>query len=394
MTLLAPQFLYAAFAVAAAVVALHFLVTRQPRLGVLPTARFVPDRPATAIARAAQPSDLPLMLLRVALVLAAGLGLARPVPTPARRADARVILVDVSRSVRDVDALRDAARRVHREGDAVVMFDSAARLLTGRVGDSLRLLVPTTRTGRLSAALIEAMRAASALGARADSIGLVIVSPLDSEEADAATTSIRALWPGRATLRRAGSGAPASATRATLLWAPTTRPRGALARARPDTIGGVVAGEATVVAPFARAWRYPRDSLRGATVIARWVDGEPAAVEWANAAGCIRSISIQAPAAGDLVLRSDFAALVARLNSACPGAQPVVPIAESMVASLTGAGGYASRRAFAPHLDARSTLAPWLFGLAIALALAELLVRTRRRNSTAVAHERAHDVAA
>src|SRR4051794_27505931 len=99
MTLLAPQFLYSSFAVAAAVVALHLLVIRQPRVGVLPTARFVPDRAATAIGRGARPSDLPLLLLRVALVLAAGLGLARPVPTPTRRAEARVIIIDASRSV-------------------------------------------------------------------------------------------------------------------------------------------------------------------------------------------------------------------------------------------------------------------------------------------------------
>ena len=98
MTLLAPGFFFASVAVAAAIVALHFIVTRQPRAAILPTARFVPDTRATTVARARRPSDLLLMLLRVLLVLAAGAGLARPVLTPSRGAEARVVLVDVSRS--------------------------------------------------------------------------------------------------------------------------------------------------------------------------------------------------------------------------------------------------------------------------------------------------------
>ena len=62
MTFLAPGFFFASLAVAAAVIALHFIVTRQPRAGILPTARFVPNMPATATARATRPSDIPLML--------------------------------------------------------------------------------------------------------------------------------------------------------------------------------------------------------------------------------------------------------------------------------------------------------------------------------------------
>src|SRR6476659_4070234 len=110
MSFLAPAFFYASLAVAAAVVALHFIVTRQPRAGILPTARFVPDLPATATARATRPSDIPLMLLRVLLVLAAGAGLAKPILKPSRGAEARVILADVSRSVRDTTAIRDSVR--------------------------------------------------------------------------------------------------------------------------------------------------------------------------------------------------------------------------------------------------------------------------------------------
>ena len=58
MTLLAPAYFFAALAVAAAVVALHFIVTREPRTAPLPTARFVPDRAVRAQSRAIQLQDL------------------------------------------------------------------------------------------------------------------------------------------------------------------------------------------------------------------------------------------------------------------------------------------------------------------------------------------------
>ncbi|MGZ7081217.1 MAG: BatA domain-containing protein, partial [Thermoanaerobaculia bacterium] len=187
MTFLAPGFLYASLAVAAAIVALHFIVTRQPRAGILPTARFVPHTRATTVAPARQPSDFVLMLVRVLLVLAAGAGLARPILTPRRGAEARVILVDVSRSSTDSLAMRDSVRAMYRDRDAVVLFDSSARLVTRNVTDTLAALKPTIRRGSLSAALIAALRAGSALRDRDDSLELVIVSPFAREEFDAAT---------------------------------------------------------------------------------------------------------------------------------------------------------------------------------------------------------------
>jgi hypothetical protein len=135
MTFLAPGFFYASLAVAAAVAALHFIVTRQPRAGILPTARFVPDLPANATARATRPSDLLLMLLRVLIVLAAGAGLAKPVVKPSRGAEARVILMDVSRSVSDTNALRDSVRALYRNHDALVVFDSSARVIPGSAAE-------------------------------------------------------------------------------------------------------------------------------------------------------------------------------------------------------------------------------------------------------------------
>ena len=154
MTFLAPLFLFGAIAVAAGIAALHFIVTRQPRASVLPTARFVPDSPATAIVRDARPSDLLLMAVRVLLVLSAGAALAKPVIKPTRQAVARLFLIDVSRSVADPAEAADSVRRLYRTGDALIVFDSSARLLTGSAAESLSTIRPAAQRGNLSAGLI------------------------------------------------------------------------------------------------------------------------------------------------------------------------------------------------------------------------------------------------
>jgi hypothetical protein len=425
MTFLAPGFFLASLAVAAGLVALHFIVTRQPRAAVLPTARFVPDTRATAVARAPRPSDLLLMFLRVLLVIAAGAGLAKPVLTPPRGREARVILVDVSRSARDSLAMRDSVRGVYRNGDAVVVFDSSARLLGGNLGDTLGALRPSLRRGNLSAAFVAALRAASGLRDRADSLELVVVSPLAREELDAATDSIRGLWPGKARLVRVG-GAVADTTAVTgklaisgdandplavtaglarntasglidrgaiqserreasaaqlIEWPASTRPRFAIQRAVRDTVGGVMAGEAAVVSAFERQWSFPTDSLRGAEVIARWVDGEPAAIEKPDGAGCVRSVAVPVSPVGDLVIRKDFVRFVESLSRPCASVTSLVAADPAVVAKLVGKGGLAPRASFKPLTDMHSDLAPWLFALALVAAIAELFARRRARDT-------------
>ncbi len=440
MTFLAPGFFFASLAVAAAVVALHFIVTRQPRAGVLPTARFVPDMPAKATARATRPSDPWLMLLRVLLVLAAGSALARPVFKPTRSSDARVILLDVSRSSRDAAALRDSALRLYRDGDLLLAFDSATRRIGGSTRDSVSNIKPSHRRGNLSGALLAALRAGSALRDRADSMELVVVSSFAADEIDAATDSIRRMWPGTARLvrvelpvdpmartselsiraasndplqvavalaRRSGSSAAVlvrddgysntsdAAGLPIVEWPASARPRGTVARAVRDTIGGVVAGGDVVIAGFERRWKFVPDSLREAEVIARWIDGEPAAVEWATPEGCLRSVAVPVSPAGDLVIRSAFVRFVQAMTGKC-ASRKFDPMSPQAMASLTGTGGKASRDAFRPRRDVHSTLAPWLFALAIAAAVAEIFLRRRatsvapvRRSSSAVAAEAA-----
>lgn len=442
MTLLAPGYLLAALAIAAAIAGLHFIVVRQPRAGILPTARFIPDSQAKAVAAARRPSDIAVLLLRMLAIIAAGTALAKPVLTPTRRPTARVILADVSRSVRDTAALRDSVHPLYRDGDAVVLFDSAARMVVANTGDSLSALRPGATRGNLSAGLIAALRAGSTLRDRADSLELVIVSTFAREELDAATDSIRKLWPGRARLVAIGgasadtatmSGTPqieaaaddplavtvpisrpvvrgnaliargptiASASAAAVAaagrareaqilveWPAASRPPSAAPRARSDTVGGVIVGEQGVVAPFVREWSYPPDSLRGAEVIGRWYDGEPAVIEKPDGLSCVRSVAIPVTPVGDLVIRSDWVRLVAELSRPCAAVTSLVRADSRDVAALAASGELASRDAFEPVANTRSTLAPWLFALAIAAAIAELFVRPRKVNAGTAQHE-------
>jgi hypothetical protein len=427
MTFLAPGFFFASLAVGAAIVALHFIVTRQPRAAILPTARFVPDTPATTVAPAKRPSDFVLMLLRVLTVVAMGAGLAKPMLTPSRGAEARVILVDVSRSARDSIAIRDSVHAIYRDGDAVVLFDSSARIITGNVGDTLGVIAPTSRRGNLSSAMIAALRAGSSLRDRADSLDLVVLSPFAREEFDAATDSIRALWPGRARLVRLGMPAadtssvagtleiradaadplritvglalvpgtryqetdtrnqvPGTRYRTQLEWPSSSRPRYAVERSPRDTVGGVMAEKSLVVSTFERRWSFPPDSLRGADVIARWVDGEPAAIEIPDGTGCVRSVAIPVSPVGDFVIRKDFVRFVSSLSTACAATTSLVPADPDAVARLERKGGLAPREAFQPLTDVRSDLAPLLLALALAAAIAELFVRRRRKDASAL----------
>lgn len=424
MSFLAPGFFYASLAVAAAVIALHFIVTKQPKAAVLPTARFVPNLPANATARATRPSDLLLMLLRVLLVLLIGAGLARPIFKPSRNRSARVILVDVSRSVGDMAAVRDSVARYFRDGDAVIVFDSAARAIGAKTADSIRALVKTERDGRLSGALISALRAGSALRDKADSLELVVVSPFAADEFDAATDSIRSLWRGKATLVKAGakeaspaaigpvqlrsaSGDPLAATiarvgplagagkivrdglnaadaqltneaKALVDWPVSTRPAHATAIAKVDTIGAVISGSSIVVSAFPRRWAFTPDSILGASVVARWTDGEPAAIEWNQDKGCVRSVAVPVNPVGDLPLQASFTRFAEAMAGPCIADKLISTASPAQVASLQGTGGLAPRDAFEPREDIRSSLAPWLIGVGLMAAIAELFVRRRR----------------
>ena len=333
MTFLAPFWLWLAGAAGAVVVALHFFARQRPRPALLPTARFVPDLSARAPSIASRPSDVLVMILRVIALLAAGLALAGPRGRLDRRPVARVVAVVASGAERSPAEARDSAASYVAEGDTLVS-------------------APT-----VSSALIAAIRASSAQRDRADSIELVLVSAFTVADFDAATDSVRRLWPGRARLVRLApadsqpprrielEGAADDPLRATLaLLGPrrgevTRIARGALPAAdssfareggvllewprdpaarwparQTDTVGAVGAGDVVVVAPFTRA-----AALEQGRAVAFWVDGAPAATEQPLGSGCLRRVAIPLPAAGDLVLRRSVRDLVDLLAGPCGG---------------------------------------------------------------------------
>lgn len=421
MTFLEPRWLAVAGAVAAGVVLLHVIARHFPPVATLPTARFIPAHRARAVSRTLRLSDLLLLVLRVALVLAAGAALARPVLEPRRRSVARVVVLDRSRAVASLGEGLDSARAIARAGDAIVVFDSAVRELDARALETLPRGGAGAGRGALSAALIVARRAAARLETGADTVELVVVSPLTRESWDRATPVLLERWPGLArsariamrrdsasgdgvtvraerddpifvaaallgTLRQDAAvrivrGSPDAADsawardgdRALVVW--PREPRALWpAREPADTVGAVVAGDVVLVTPLAREVQPP-----AARVVAHWVDGEAAATEQPLGRGCLRAVAVAVPAAGDVALRPDFGRVVASLSSRCGGPRAAAQIGESD-ASL-----YFTARARPARSTAGTSIAPWLLALALLLAIAEPFVRRQRAAAEATA---------
>jgi hypothetical protein len=398
-------------------------VTRPPTSSPLPTVRFVPTASVRVTTVARVPQDLVVLLVRMLTAILIGAALARPVLTPTRRPVARVVMADVSRAVGAIAEVRDSARALLGPGDVLVAFDSAARVVRRGAADSALHLSRTEGEGRLSPALIAALRAASAIRDEADSIELAIVSPLRASEIDGSTQAIRALWPGRVRVVRVSAGADSVAPRAGLAihgaaddplvfaataagiaasdstvrvargaasaadsawaaggrrtlvrWPALDAPRGWVARARVDTVGAVIAGEAALVLPLERRWALD-SATHPSRVVARWVDGQPAAIDRAVGAGCIRDVAIPVPTRGDLVLRPAFGRFLRALGAPCDAVTGGPSLGDGQVSVLAGSGALAASGAIhAPDVLA-TPLVPWLLAAALLLALLELFVR-------------------
>ncbi|MDB4874618.1 MAG: hypothetical protein JWM41_1064 [Gemmatimonadetes bacterium] len=412
MSWLLPSALGIAAVASIGAIALHFIARSRPLAEPLPTARFIPQRPVHARARSIAFTDLLLLLLRVGAILAIGLAVAGPM-FGSRGRVARVVLLDRSRAVGSAAELRDSLGASSRTSDVVIPFDSAASI-GAAAPDSVSL---TGARGSLSAALAGATRAAVRAASRADSIELVLVSPVADEEIDDATARLRATWPGRirvVRVRAAASAAvaphvevradPNDAVAAGLSLMGATAPgravrvvRGLLGvadsawardsghvllhwpasdsaaewtrRSTIDAIGGVTAGGATLVARFPRVW-----VLEG-TAMARWADGEPAAVEHTTGNGCIRDVGVLIDQASDVTLRAPFRRFVSALLVPCGGMRSARPASALALASLAGTGTLASSDAFRDPSTASSPWTPWLLALGALLLIAELAFR-------------------
>ena len=382
MNLLSPGYLVAAGVVALGLVAMHFLSTDRPKSHVLPTVRFIPEGPVRATSRAFSISDLVLLALRVLAILLVGFGFAGVRLAPYGHGVARIVVIDVSRAVARPREVADSAARYIGGGATVILFDSTAREIGRGATDSLARLGerPTLAgagRGVLSAALVTALRAASRLRESADSLQLTIISPFATEEHDAATDSIRALWPGRIDRVRV-QAAPDTRTASSppkLEWPDSGNSSGWKRRLHADTVGAVRVGETVVVFPFERRWQLDGSVATPVRVYARWADGEPAIVQRSVNADCIRSIALSLPNDGDAILRPEFERFIAALSAPCEEIPRIAPMSDGAQADLSGQGSLAPRAAVVARSHGQTPLTPWLFGAATLLLLLELLVR-------------------
>lgn len=189
---------------------LHFLSVRRPPVLLLPTMRFLPERPVRAVSRSARPSDLWLLLLRVAALLLAGIALSGVTWRGIGVRHGRVVVLQRGANS-NVALLRTQMARALAggfSGDTVtriVIVDSAAHLLTAVESkafqpETLSVARSTSRApATLSAAILAATRAAGDFvreERNVDALDLVIVAPLLRESVDSAVASVRATWPG------------------------------------------------------------------------------------------------------------------------------------------------------------------------------------------------------
>ena len=439
MSFATPLFAWIGVAASLGVVALHLLAWRRPPMSPLPTARFAPEAPIRTVSRAIRPADLALLALRVLLTLLVAGALAGPRFTARAQGTARVVVVDRSRGGQAGAAAVQAARGAFRAGDALVLFDSAAHAVRNPTVDSI-VAGKGNVTGSLSAALVAAIRAARALQGERDSVEIVVLSAFGNDELDAATGAIRRAWPGAvravrtpatpndsapagrpevrsspgdgvaAALALSGASFPGGRVRvvrdaitpadsawgreggAIVAWPSSGTLAGWQARAPSDTVFGVLAigaaagasgagaRAATVVAPFVR-----RVTVPAGRVVARWQDGEPAATESALGAGCVRSVAVMVPAAGDLAVTPAFRRFVEQLARPCAANRSAAPASDSALSAIlprSVSRDSVPRIAAADVVPGDAKIAAWMLGVALVAALAEMLVR-RGANATA-----------
>src|SRR5687768_6179498 len=196
MTFLAPGWIALAAAASLVVAAIHLIAWRLPRTVELPTARFVPDEPARRAARTIRPADLALLALRVAILMAGGVAMARPAIESSPAGRATVIALDASAAVGDTSALLDSLRQIPRaEGTSFVVFDTTAQVVGSEADVMRRASGRRTPEASLSVGMLAAIREARRLSGDYEHVDIVLVSPFTRGSFDAATAGVRALWP-------------------------------------------------------------------------------------------------------------------------------------------------------------------------------------------------------
>lgn len=405
-------------ATAVGVVALHLLSTRRPPERPLPTARFVPESDLRAVSRTSRPTDLLLLALRVLAVLLIAAAFAQPIPDQPGPALRRVVALEWTTALRDIEATRARAQALLGPGDALVLFDTAARVVDA--ADLATLAAPTVRAAALSPMLIAVRDAAGTIARGADSLAVTLLSAAPPESWDDATSALRATWPGRIDVELVAAAVDSAALRAVqVLPADADDPIVAAVGMLTDATGAAVGGPVRIRRAAANAedsaWlartpggvllQWPRDrdaaldadgvfASLGATAalvaplgrrelavphesarfVALWRDGAPAATERGLGQGCLRDVGIHVPERGDVALRMPFVRLLSVLVEPCGGRRSAP--SDSLVAALAGDGPLAPAAAFERDANA-SPPTPWLLAAAVLLLLAEQWWRRR-----------------
>lgn len=425
MSFLAPGWIALAAAASLLVTAVHLIAWRLPRTVVLPTARFVPDEPARRAARTIRPADLLLLALRVAIFMAGGVALARPVITSNPGGQATVVAIEGSAAIADTADLLTAVRSLPRaDRMSFVVFDTTATLVDGEEAVA-RVLSQPRASGSLSVGLLAAVREARRLSSDYESVRVVLVSPFTRGSLDEATEGIRRTWPDSIPVRRVA--AAARAPERTLIELSGTRDDPVLAGLRLARSNGFVRGTSRVLrgvvsAPDS-AWvdsgrvlvEWPAATIGAADrvdgvhagghtaighfvarpigdsgrVVARWVNGRAAAREVGVRSGCIRTIGFDVPDVGDFVLTPSFQRLAAELVGPCGGSAGEIGevLPDSIVASLAAGLPNAPTTAKTDDVGAPNRAAAVILLVAILLLLLETVVRRRTGGLVTVARQ-------
>ncbi|MGV3710986.1 MAG: hypothetical protein ACO1Q7_19340 [Gemmatimonas sp.] len=428
-------------AVAAALVttALHFLSVRRPPVLLLPTMRFLPERPVRAVSRSARPSDLLLLLLRVAAILLIGMALSGLYWRSPGVKHGRIVVIQrvtdtTSNTERSSVARALAGAFADDTSTRVVVIDSMTHVLTAAESRTFNpeTLSALPRSARLvpssmSAALVAATRAANALvrdERNLDVVDLAIVAPLTAGWNDAAATTARALWNGRVRLLSSASAdslVPSPAIRVALVggtasnavqselearglvipasqaanatmnagvttipveWPANGTPEGWSATS-PQTIGAVVARGTALVFPFTRTASPTAAMVAQSRAIAWWGDGVVAATEFATASSCKRQVGIAVPSSSNLLQGQSARALLGAVSAPCGGSRNAAPLADSVLRALEGEGAPAAAKSFTSDSVTRTPYAWLLLLLALAALGAEWMLRNRDDRQTA-----------
>jgi|GEM_PF-1048699 len=187
LTFATPWVLIAGALASAGIVTLHFLSVQRPPVLLLPTTRFLDEGATRAVSRSARPSDVVLLLLRVAALVLSCLALAGPRWMSASATTRQLVVADVALR-KDSAALAQSFGAAQNGATQFVWMDSAD-------GESLTAGLRATLTSALPVA-IRAAAAAVAEHPEVDSLRLQIAmvrgTPIDVD----GWRAWRTAWPG------------------------------------------------------------------------------------------------------------------------------------------------------------------------------------------------------